>query len=70
MGDFILHGNWMITAVYGHQVFHFPCKFDYFLKMRMNDINIFRMTRGLKLGFILSLMDKANLFCTLNLLNV
>ena len=24
LGDFILHGNWTITAVYGHQVFHFP----------------------------------------------
>lgn len=22
LGDFILHGNWTITAVYGHKVFH------------------------------------------------
>ena len=50
LGDFILHGNWTITAVYGHQVFHFPC-FILF-NVRLNDINISRNEARLKFGFI------------------
>ena len=48
LGDFILHGNWTITAVYGHQVFHFPCFIPF--NMRLKDINISKNETRFKIG--------------------
>lgn len=68
LGDFILHGNWTITAVYGHQVFHFPC-FILFI-VGLNDINISRNETRFKIRIYIVSLDEADLVCILNLLNV
>ena len=41
LGDFILHGNWTITAVYGHQVFNFISLVLFFLiNVKPNNVAI------------------------------